>query len=97
MEVESGAKRGDVVVGLFPGLPFTFPDLHESVSARLEESPFVVDESPDVVHVPIQQSFVRLGALRVTGPTPVPEATVEFVGRVCLRIVPVDGRETVPA
>ena len=58
---------------------------------HLEESPFVVDELSDVVHGPIQQAFVHLGALRVTGPTSMPETAIEFVGHVGLRIVPVDG------
>ena len=71
-------------VGVFTGSPLAFPHLDEVVPACLEESPFVVDELANVVHGPIQQPRMNLGALRMASTAPEPVAAVRLVRRVSL-------------
>ena len=75
---------------MFKGIPSTFPHAHDLVPERDEERAFLVDESTDVVHSPIEQSGMHVGALGMTGPTSVPEAPVEFVDGLGVGIVSVD-------
>lgn len=52
LQGQSGDEVSNVHVGLFTGLPFAFPYLHDVVPTC--NNPFVIDELTDVIHGPIQ-------------------------------------------